>query len=105
VLPPVSLFELKRLTRLAPEQFQMPDELWARVVYDFALAFRLRRIGRSHLLGALTPLYLGWVASYAQEVAHATVIEADERVERLARVFEENKPYFVSRWRWPDRSN
>jgi hypothetical protein len=36
------------------------------------------------LLGALTPLYLGWVASYAQEVAHATVIEADERVERLA---------------------
>jgi hypothetical protein len=105
VLPPVTLFELKRLTRLAPEQFRVPDELWARIVYDFALAYRLRRIGRAHLLGALTPLYLGWVASYAQEVAGATVAESAERVERLARSFEENKPYFVSRWRWPDRTN
>jgi hypothetical protein len=105
VRPPVALFELNRLTRMTPEQFRMPDELWARIIYDFALAYRLRRIGRSHLLGALTPLYLGWVASYAQEVAGATLSEADERVEQLARSFEENKPYFVSRWRWPDRTN
>jgi glucosylglycerate synthase len=104
VLPPVSLFELKRLTTLAPEQFRMPDQLWARVIYDFGLAWRLRSIGRSHLLGALTPIYLGWVASYAQEIAAATVDEADARVERLARAYEENKPYLVSRWRWPDRT-
>jgi hypothetical protein len=105
VLPPVSLLELKRLTTLPPEQFRMPDQLWARIIYDFALAYRLRRIGRSHLLGALTPLYLGWVASYAQEVAAAAPSEADQRVERVARAFEESKPYFVSRWRWPDRTS
>jgi hypothetical protein len=105
VLPPVTLFDLKRLTRLAPAEFRMPDELWARIVYDFALAYRLRRIGRVHLLGALTPLYLGWVASYAQEVGVASTAEADQRVEQLAQVFEANKPYFVSRWRWPDRAS
>jgi hypothetical protein len=105
VLPPVTLFELKQLTRLALSDFRMPDELWARIVYDFALAYRLRRIGRTHLLGALTPLYLGWVASYAQEVAGATSAEADQRVEQLAHIFEANKPYFVARWRWPDRLN
>ena len=105
VLPPVTLFELKQLTRLSPDRFRMPDSLWARIVYDFALAYRLRRIGRVHLLGALTPLYLGWVASYAQEVAGATAAEADQRVELLAQIFESNKPYFVSRWRWPDRIN
>lgn len=105
VLPPVTVFDLLRLTRLPPENFRMPDELWARIIYDFALAYRLRRIGRVHLLGALTPLYLGWVASYAQEVGGAAVAEADARVEKLARAFEENKPYFVSRWRWPDRTS
>ena len=83
----------------------MPDELWARIVYDFALAYRLRRIGRSHLLGALTPLYLGWVASYAKDIGEATVVEADRRVEIVAQAFEANKPYFVSRWRWPDRAS
>ena len=29
ILPPNALLELRRLTRLAPEQFRMPDELWA----------------------------------------------------------------------------
>jgi len=105
VLPPVTLLELKRLTRLTPEQFRMPDALWVRIVYDFALAHRLRTISRTHLLGAFTPLYLGWVASYVQEVAAVTPTAAEQRLEQLARAYEDNKPYLVSRWRWPDRFN
>jgi hypothetical protein len=105
VLPPVTLLELKRLSRLPVEQFHMPDPVWAKIVYDFALAHRLRSIGRSHLLGALTPLYLGWVASYVAEVQAGDAMAAEQRVERLAVAYEEAKPYFVSRWRWPDRFN
>lgn len=103
VLPPATVLELKRLARLDPDQFRMPDTLWARIVYDFALAHRMRRVSRTHVLGALTPLYLGWVASYTQEVASATSEEADRRIVQLAAAFEEQKPYFVSRWRWPER--
>jgi hypothetical protein len=65
----------------------------------------LRTISRNHLLGALTPLYLAWVASYAAEVRDADAVAAERRIERLAAAFEEAKPYFVSRWRWPDRFN
>ncbi|HEY0758152.1 MAG TPA: hypothetical protein VGD59_02730 [Acidisarcina sp.] len=105
VLPPVTLLEIKRLGRLTPEQFRIPDALWARIIYDFALAYRLRTLSRTHLLGALTPLYLGWVASYAQEIANLDAFAAEQRVEKLAKVYEDEKPYFVSRWRWPDRFN
>jgi hypothetical protein len=105
VLPPVTLLELRRIARLPPEEFRLPDTLWARMIYDFALAYRLRTISRTHLLGALTPLYLGWVASYAAEVRTLDAEAAERRVERLAAAFEEAKPYFVSRWRWPDRFN
>jgi len=105
VLPPNTLLELRRLTRLAPEAFRMPDELWAGIVYDFALAWRLRTIGRAHLLGALTPLYLGWVASYIREVSGLSHADAELRLEQLSRVWEEKKPYLLSRWRWPDRFN
>ncbi len=83
----------------------MPDELWVRILYDFALAHRLRSISRSHLLGALTPLYLGWVASYVQEAANLSPFAAEQRLEQLARAYEENKPYLLRRWRWPDRFN
>ncbi len=65
ILPPVTLLELKKLSRSAADDFHMEDSLWARIIYDFALAHRLRNIRRAHLFGALTPLYLGWVASYA----------------------------------------
>jgi glucosylglycerate synthase len=105
VLPPVTLLELKRLARPSTMSFHMPDELWVRIVYDFALAYRLRTISRTHLLGALTPLYLGWVASYALEVGNASAGEAEQRLEKLARAYEEGKPYLLSRWRWPDRFN
>jgi glucosylglycerate synthase len=105
VLPPVTLLELKRLTRVSVDRFHMPDELWVRIVCDFALAHRLRTLSRTHLLGALTPLYLGWVASYALEVGSASPAEAEQRLEKLARAYEEGKPYLLSRWRWPDRFN
>jgi len=103
ILPPATLLELKKLAQLPTEKFLMPDSLWARIVYDFALAHRLRNIHRSHLFGALTPLYLGWVASYAREINVAGHATAAERVEQLARAYEAEKPYLLSRWRWPDR--
>jgi glucosylglycerate synthase len=103
VLPPVTLLELKKLSRQPLESFRMADALWARVVYDFALAYRLRTLSRGHLLGAMAPLYLGWVGSRVLEAENAMSTSA--RQEQLERVFEQNKPYLVQRWRWPDRFN
>ena len=105
LLPPNTMLDLRRLTRLGPEQFRIPDDLWACIVYDFALAWRLRTISRVHLLGALTPLYLGWAASYVREVSSLTRAAAEQRLEQFARAWEEKKPYLLSRWRWPDRFN
>jgi len=87
------------------DQFRMPDDLWVRIVYDFALGHRLQTINRDHLLRSLTPLYLGWIASYALQIETAGPVEIDSWIERLSRAYETNKPYLVSRWRWPDRFN
>jgi hypothetical protein len=105
VLPPSTLLELRKLSRLPPEQFRMPDELWVRVVYDFALAHRLRTISRDHLLRSMTPLYLAWVASYAHDLQASAAASPERRLERLSLAFESDKSYLVSRWRWPDRFN
>lgn len=105
LLPPVTLLDLKRLALLPAERFRMPDELWVRIVYDFALGYRLRTLNRTHLLGALTPLYLGWVASFINEARTEPGFDPEIRSEKLARSFEDGKPYLVRRWRWPDRFN
>jgi hypothetical protein len=103
VLPPQSLFGLKRLSVMPPETFLLADSLWARIVYDFLLAYRLRTINRSHLLGALTPLYLAWVASHIRLTSSGA--DPERLIEAVAAAFETDKPYLVSRWRWPDRFN
>jgi glucosylglycerate synthase len=103
VLPPMTVFELRKLARMPVEQFHLPDELWVRIVYDFALAHRLRTISRDHLLKSMAPLFLGWVASYARELHTTGRLAAEHRLERLSLAFESGKPYLVSRWRWPDR--
>lgn len=103
VLPPSTLVELAKLARLPADHFRLPDEMWARIVYDFALAWRVRAISRDHLLRAMTPLYLGWVASYACEVEHREPAFVEDRVEQSCLAWERAKTYLVSRWRWPDR--
>jgi glucosylglycerate synthase len=105
VLPPTTLMELRRLARLPQDLFRLPDPLWVRIVYDFALGHRLRTISRDHLLRSMTPLYLGWIASYSLEMQTAGPAEVDARSELLAKAYEDNKSYLVSRWRWPDRFN
>jgi glucosylglycerate synthase len=105
VLPPATLLELSRMARCPDESFRFPDELWARTLYDFALGHRLRVIGRDHLLRALTPLYTGWTASFIQEIRDACAAEVEDRIETLCLAFEAQKPYLISRWRWPDRFN
>jgi len=103
VLPPNSLLGLKRLSALDAAAFRMPDSLWARIVYDFVLAYRLRTINRGHLLGAMIPLYLAWVASHINITASG--VDPEGHIESVAAAFEADKTYLVSRWRWPDRFN
>jgi len=103
VLPPNSLLSLRRCSVLEPGMFRMPDSLWARIVYDFLIAYRLRTINRGHLLGALIPLYLAWVAGHFNVMASGTPPE--RHIEAVAAAFEADKPYLVARWRWPDRFN
>jgi len=105
VLPPATLVELKRMALRIAENFGFDDVLWARVIYDFALAYRTRIIDRTHLLLALTPIYLGWVASYVQSVREKGPAETQERIEALCLAYEMQKGYLISRWRWPDRFN
>lgn len=102
VLPPQTLLSLKKLSLTPAETFSFAPNLWARVVYDFAMAFHLRTLNRGHLLGAMTPLYLAWVASLLREAGGPG---ESNLLERTVTAFEQEKPYLVSRWRWPDRFN
>jgi hypothetical protein len=103
VLPPRTILDLRRLMDAPAASFRLDDELWARIVYDFALGYRLRVLAREHILRSLVPLYLAWFASFIVEVRDRGEDEVERRLERLCTAFEAQKPYLISKWRWPER--
>jgi hypothetical protein len=103
ILPPSTILEFKRLAAVPEEAFRMDDRLWARTIYDFALGHRLRVIARDHLLRSLTPLYLGWLTSFIVGARNRSENEIEARLEQTCQAFEAEKPYLISRWRWPER--
>jgi hypothetical protein len=103
ILPPVTVLELRRLAQTPVDRFRLDDRSWARIIYDFTVGHHLQVIRRDHLLGCLTPLYLGWLSSLVLHTQDAAATAVAERLEAVCRGFEAEKPYLISRWRWPER--
>ena len=98
VMPAALLRELQACAALPEERFALPDELWVTLIYSFALAYHRRALDREHLVKSLTPLYLGWVASFACQTANEDAAQVEERIERLCLVYEQLKPTLISQW-------
>lgn len=78
--------------------FHLDDELWARVVYDFAACHKRNPLLRGQIMRSFTPLYLARVASFVLETESMVASEVEERIEGLCQVFERLKPYLEERW-------
>jgi len=99
VLAAETLDELYGVAGSMGETLCFPDDLWVRVIYDFALGYHYRVLHRDHLISALTPLYLGRTASFILETQESDAAGIEVRIEALCRRFESMKPYLVALWR------
>lgn len=90
--------ELLACTEKSGDDFRFPDPLWVHVIYEFAVAHRNRVMDRGHLMQSLVPLYMGRTASFVIEMREAGPAEVEERIDKLAAVFEQEKPYLMDRW-------
>ncbi len=98
-LRPETLSSITTLAKSAkPDDFHLDDELWVRIVYEFACTAKSNRLERTTLLKSITPLYLGRVASFVIETAEMGAAEVESRIERLCLTFEQMKPYLIEIW-------
>ena len=99
VLAPDTLGDVLSLEADDIERFRFPDDLWARVVYDFALGYHWSVVYRDHLLRSLVPLYLGRTAAYVLATRRRDAAASEEALGVVADAFEREKRYLVDRWR------
>ncbi len=96
-----TLDEVLRLggqVRKGAQSIRLEDELWVRIIMDFAVSHRDLPLERGNLLKSLPPLYLARVASFVDETREMTSEQVEERLERLCLCFEQLKPYLLARW-------
>jgi hypothetical protein len=98
LLFPETALWLESIAQLSDETFSFPQDLWVRIIYDFAIAYHKGPVHRDHLLKSMIPLYLGRVASFIKENQKSSAEEVEEEIESLCQVFEEMKPYLVEHW-------
>ncbi len=101
VLAMPSFAEIRRLAgETDRDRFSYPSTLWARILFDFAVAYRQRESdeGRHSLMESLIPLYHSRVLSFVNKTRTHTAREAEEYLENITRVFEAEKYYLIERW-------
>ncbi len=78
--------------------FDLPTDLWVRILFEFAAAFHHRRTARRQVIEVLSPLYFARVASFIHRTRELSNQEAEAVVEEQARVFELRKPDLLALW-------
>ncbi|MFA5370654.1 MAG: cell wall biosynthesis glycosyltransferase [Sideroxydans sp.] len=93
------LKEIEQLGTLEDAKFHFPPALWTRIIYDYAIAFHLKRLPAEHLLKSLLPLYIGKTASFVLQVDSLEQYEAEAEIEKLCLEFENGKDYLRKCWK------
>ncbi|MGH7309605.1 MAG: hypothetical protein ACREK6_12990 [Candidatus Rokuibacteriota bacterium] len=99
VLAPETFGEVLALDGGDAARLRFPDDLWARVIYDFALAHHYGVVHRDHLIRSLVPLYLGRTAAFVAATTARDAAGTEATLESVAIAFERQKVYLVARWR------
>jgi glycosyltransferase involved in cell wall biosynthesis len=89
---------LAETSAVEEKNFNIPDEVWVELIYNFALAYHGKILHKEHLLKSLTPLYIGRVASFVIETMERSAEEVEEKIENLCLCFERSKDYLIEKW-------
>jgi len=98
IIPQPELIELGKTKKLSKDQFYYPSDLWARVLFSFAIAYRNNGIPRDRVIEAMVPFYHSRILSFVNKTGHMGTKECEEYFESINRVFESEKYYLIKRW-------
>jgi len=91
--------KLGEIRDLPTAHFSFPSELWARILFSYSVAYKKEKVDRQRLLESLVPLFLGKTLSFIKKTERMSIQQAEEHIENECMLFEEAKPYLLSKWR------
>jgi hypothetical protein len=99
ILTPINLATVEALASQPAARFTFPSDLWARVIYDFAVVYNKGERDPDRIVDSLLPLYQGRLASLWHDVAGLTSVGREGTVAAQAVEFESARDYLLGRWK------
>ncbi len=90
--------KLREIRNMKESEFAFPTDLWARVLFDMAIAYREQLVERDMMMESLIPLYFGRTLSFVKKTKRMSIKQAEEAIEEDCMTFEMAKPYLIRRW-------
>ena len=90
--------KLREIKGMKERVFNFPTDLWARILYDMAAAYRDGLSDPDQFMDSLIPLYFGRTFSFVKKTKRLSTRQAEEAIEEDCMTFEMTKPYFINRW-------
>ena len=105
VIAPVNFEELARLAETRVEDVRLPADLWARILFDYVVAYRDGNKKKEALLNSLIPVYYIRTLAYINETRKMDTKEAEEFLESECRIMEAEKYYLIAKWNQTPRKD
>jgi glycosyltransferase involved in cell wall biosynthesis len=99
IIPMLDLQEIQKLKEIKKiDQFYYPSNLWARILFSFAVTYKNNGLDRDKVLEALIPFYHSRVLSFVNKTESLETRESEEYLENINRIFEAEKYYLIEQW-------
>jgi glucosylglycerate synthase len=98
MLGPEIFSKLGEVIETDASRFDFPSDLWAKVLFAHAIAYRRKQSDLENILNSLIPLYHASVYSYVLKTEEMSTQQAEEYIEEQCMVFEEARSYLDERW-------
>jgi len=98
IIPKPELINFSKTKKLSKEQFYYPSDLWARILFSFAIAYRNNELPREQIIESMVPFYHSRILSFVNKTNHMGIKECEEYFESINRIFENEKYYLIKRW-------
>ncbi len=98
ILPENIYKKLHEIGNMKESEFNFPTDLWARILFDMAVAYRDSVMDRDLMMESLIPLYFGRTLSFVKRTKRMSIKQAEEAIEDDCAAFEMAKPYLLKRW-------
>lgn len=105
VIAPLNLEDLQQLKGVDVDKVKMPADLWARVLFDYIVAFRDELVDRDNLLMSLIPIYYIRTLGFVNDTKDMNTKDAEDFLEEECRIMEKEIYYLIAKWNQTPRKD